>query len=102
MVASWCLVLLALGTPAHFVELRPGMALADTYGIGGADASPWAVPLHVTSVLAVIALAGLARGTASATRSATDERPGRRSITTSDMPPGGWLSLALMVLGGRG
>ncbi len=102
MVASWCLVLLALGTPAHFVELRSGMALADTYGIGGADASPWAVPLHVTSVLAVIALVGLARGTASATRSATGERSGRRSITTSDMPPGDWFSMALMVLAGRG
>ena len=61
IVASWYLGLLALGTPAYFVaSFGPGMALADTYGIGGNDASPWAVPLHVTSVLAVIALAGLA------------------------------------------
>lgn len=61
MVASWHLVLLALGTPAYFIaSFGPGMALADTYGIGGADASPWAAPLHVTSGLAVIALAGLA------------------------------------------
>ena len=61
MVASRYLILLALGTPAYFIaNFGPGMALADTYGIGGADASPWAVPLHVTSMLAVIALAGLA------------------------------------------
>ena len=60
-VASWYLVLLALGTPAYFVaSFGPGMALADTYGIGGADSSPWALPLHVTSGLAVIALAGQA------------------------------------------
>lgn len=61
MLASWYLVLLTLGTPAYFIaSFGPGMALADTYGIGGADASPWAVPLYVTSLLAVIALAGLA------------------------------------------
>ena len=61
MVASRYLILLALGTPAYFIaSFGPGMALADRYGIGGGDASPWAVPLHVTSMLAVIALAGLA------------------------------------------
>lgn len=64
-VASWYLVLLTLGTPAHFVaSFGPGMALADTYGIGAADYSSWSVPLHVTSGLAVIAAQVRWRGTA--------------------------------------
>ena len=36
--------------------IGPGMALADTYGIGGGDHSPWAWPIYVVSALA---LAGL-------------------------------------------
>ena len=58
------LAVLALGlaslvaaSPAYFMaSFGPGMALADTYGIGGGDHSPWAWPIYVVSMLA---LAGL-------------------------------------------
>ena len=58
------LAVLALGlaslvaaSPAYFMaSVGPGMALADTYGVGGGDHSPWAWPIYVVSVLA---LAGL-------------------------------------------
>ncbi|MCK9917050.1 MULTISPECIES: hypothetical protein [Microbacterium] len=51
------LALLVLGEPAYiFASFGAGMALADTYGIAGADASPWAMPLHVTSLLALLGL----------------------------------------------
>lgn len=58
------LAVLALGlaslvaaTPAYFIaSFGMGMALADTYGIGGADQSPWARPIYVLSVLALAAL----------------------------------------------
>ena len=58
------LAVLALGlaslvaaTPAYFIaSFGMGMALADTYGIGGADHSPWARPIYVLSALALAAL----------------------------------------------
>ena len=51
------LALLMGGAPAYFVaSFGPGMALADTFGIGGADASPWALPLFAVSALAAIAV----------------------------------------------
>lgn len=53
--------LLMLGTPAYFVASFPaGMTLADTFGIGGADHSPWAWVLHLVSLLALIALVAMA------------------------------------------
>ncbi|GAA1314399.1 MAG: hypothetical protein ACTH6N_04140 [Brachybacterium tyrofermentans] len=53
--------LLMLGTPAYFVASFPaGMTLADTFGIGGADHSPWAGVLHLVSLLALIALVVIA------------------------------------------
>lgn len=54
------LTLLTLGPLAYFVaSFGPGMSLADTYGISGADYSPWAQPLFVTSAAALIALVGV-------------------------------------------
>ncbi|MFX8942082.1 hypothetical protein ABTN11_20655, partial [Acinetobacter baumannii] len=51
------LTLLVLGEPAYiFTSFGVGMALADTYGITGGDASPWGMPLHVTSLLALLGL----------------------------------------------
>lgn len=59
-VAAAFLVLLALGAPAYFlVSFGPGMALADAFGISGADHSPWALPLFAASGLAVVALVAL-------------------------------------------
>lgn len=53
--------LLMLGTPAYFVASFPaGMTLADTFGIGGADHSPWAMVLHLVSLLALLALVVMA------------------------------------------
>lgn len=50
--------LLAGGTPVYFVASFPaGMTLADTFGIGGADSSPWATLLHYISMLALLVLA---------------------------------------------
>ncbi|RFP68441.1 hypothetical protein D0N42_10950, partial [Micrococcus luteus] len=44
---------LIAASPAYFMaSFGPGMALADTYGIGGGDHSPWAWPIYVVSVLA--------------------------------------------------
>lgn len=55
------LVVLALGVPAYFVaSFGPGMSLADTFMISGADASPWAAPLYIVSLLAAGAIVGLA------------------------------------------
>ncbi len=77
-VAAAYLVLLVLGTPAYWVaSFGPGMALADTYAISGADSSPWPAPLYVTSGLALVALAGLlawAGPRASADRGSTADR----------------------------
>ncbi|SHI79410.1 hypothetical protein SAMN02745244_01074 [Tessaracoccus bendigoensis DSM 12906] len=50
-------VLLALGTPAYFfASFGPGMSLADTFAISGADYSPWAIPLYVTSGAAILVI----------------------------------------------
>ncbi|MCA1306660.1 hypothetical protein LC082_07105 [Microbacterium esteraromaticum] len=47
------LIVLVLGAPAYFVaSFAPGMSLADTFFISGADASPWAASLYITSLLA--------------------------------------------------
>ena len=49
------LALLMGGAPAYFVaSFGPGMGLADTFGIGGADASPWALPLYAVSALSAV------------------------------------------------
>lgn len=49
------LALLMLGTLGYFVaSFGAGMGLADTFGIGGADHSPWARPLYAVSALAAI------------------------------------------------
>lgn len=51
------LVLLALGAFGYFAaSFGPGMALADTYPISGEDRSPWAIPLYVTSLLAIVVI----------------------------------------------
>ncbi|WP_101848157.1 hypothetical protein [Zhihengliuella sp. ISTPL4] len=68
------LAVLMGGAPAYFVaSFGPGMGLADTFGISGADASPWALPLYAVSALAAVgvligaALTSRRRGPASAT-----------------------------------
>ncbi|CAD5141843.1 MULTISPECIES: hypothetical protein [Microbacterium] len=49
------LALLMGGAPAYFVaSFGPGMGLADTFGISGADASPWALPLYAVSALSAV------------------------------------------------
>lgn len=59
-IAVGYLTLIAFGPVAYFAaSFGPGMSLADTYGIGGADHSPWAVPLYATSVAAFLALAAI-------------------------------------------
>ncbi len=56
--ASAYLILLTLGTPAYFfASFGPGMGLADTYFISGADHSQWAMPLFAASGLALTLLA---------------------------------------------
>ena len=50
------LVLLTFGAPAYFMaSFGAGMGLADTYGISGADYSPWARPLYLVSLLSLLA-----------------------------------------------
>ena len=49
------LVLLMFGAPAYFMaSFGAGMGLADTYGISGADYSPWARPLYLVSFLSLL------------------------------------------------
>jgi hypothetical protein len=63
VVVACFLALLVLGTPAYVVaSFSPGMNLADTFGIDGADYSPWAEPLFVTSAIALTGLAALGVG----------------------------------------
>lgn len=54
------LSLLTLGSPVYLAASFPaGMTLADTFFVGGADHSPWALVLHLTSVAALLALAAV-------------------------------------------
>lgn len=59
-VAAVFLALLMLGAPGYFIaSFGAGMSLADTFGIGGADYSPWARPLYaVSAISAVVLVAG--------------------------------------------
>lgn len=51
------LALLTFGALAYFAaSFGAGMGLADTFGISGADHSPWALPLYAVSALAAIAV----------------------------------------------
>ena len=51
------LALLMLGALGYFAaSFGAGMGLADTFGIGGADYSPWARPLYAVSALAAAAI----------------------------------------------
>lgn len=51
------LAVLAVGPGAYFVAgFGAGMSLADTYGISGADYSPWAQPLYFVSLAAAVLL----------------------------------------------
>lgn len=51
------LSLLVLGSPVYLAASFPaGMTLADTFFVGGADHSPWALVLHLTSLAALLAL----------------------------------------------
>ncbi|TQL84496.1 hypothetical protein [Microbacterium saperdae] len=56
IVTTMCfLAVLAGGAPAYFVAaFGPGMALADTFMIGGGDASHWSLVLYVISVLSLL------------------------------------------------
>ena len=55
IVAVQYLALVALGAFGYFwASFGPGMALADTYGIGGGDHSPWAKPLQAASGVAFV------------------------------------------------
>lgn len=65
------LALLVFGAPGYFwASFDSGMSLADTYGIGGGDHSPWALPLYAVSVLALVALVALAVAAAARRRPA--------------------------------
>ena len=58
--ATACLLMLVLGAPAYFIaSFGPGMALADAFLISGADSSPWAIPLYMTSGAALLVLLAL-------------------------------------------
>lgn len=60
LVAAWFLGMLAAGSPAYFMaSFGPGTALADTYGISGADSSSWGLPLHLVSGAALLAVVGV-------------------------------------------
>ncbi|WP_236610924.1 hypothetical protein [Microbacterium sp. UCD-TDU] len=51
------LVLLTLGAGGYFIaSFGAGMGLADAFGIGGGDYSPWARPLYAASALSAVAL----------------------------------------------
>lgn len=51
------LALLMVGAVGYFAaSFTAGMGLADTFGISGADYSPWAWPLYVVSIGAAIVL----------------------------------------------
>ncbi|MFK3677769.1 hypothetical protein ACI2IP_08555 [Microbacterium sp. NPDC090218] len=51
------LALLMFGAPGYFAaSFGAGMGLADTFGISGADYSPWARPLYVVSALAAVSI----------------------------------------------
>lgn len=55
LVATGVATLLAFGAPAYWVaSFSMGMGLADTFMIGGADVSPWALPLLAVSALAIV------------------------------------------------
>lgn len=84
LTATLFLVLLAFGAFAYFgASFGPGMSLADTFGIGGADHSPWAMPLYLVSAASAIAATVMA---VSASRSnsrsdAASSHSGIRSTT---------------------
>lgn len=55
------LTLLVAGALGYFAaSFGWGISLADTYGISGADYSPWALPLYAVSLLALAGLAIIA------------------------------------------
>lgn len=55
------LAVLTVGPGAYFVaSFGAGMSLADTYGISGADYSPWARPLYFVSLAAAVLLVATA------------------------------------------
>ncbi|WP_336632893.1 MULTISPECIES: hypothetical protein [unclassified Microbacterium] len=61
------LALLVLGAPGYFfASFGVRMGVADTFATTGADHSPWAVPLHLVSLAALVAL--LAVGVSSLVR----------------------------------
>ncbi|WP_241989088.1 hypothetical protein [Cryobacterium serini] len=56
VVAAY-LVLLVFAAPGHFfVSFGPGMSLADTFMISGADHSPWGMALYLVSAASLLAL----------------------------------------------
>lgn len=62
------LAVLMFGAFAYFAaSFGAGMGLADTFGISGADHSPWARPLYAISVLAAVSI--IVGGIATARRS---------------------------------
>ncbi len=63
-IAQAQLLLVVLGAPAYWVaSFGPGMALADTFAIGGGDHAPGGAALQLVSLAALAALIALtARG----------------------------------------
>jgi hypothetical protein len=56
-VAAGFLGLLVLGAPAYVLaSFSPGLNLADTFGVDGADYSPWANVLYAASAVALVGL----------------------------------------------
>lgn len=55
------LAILTMGVPAYFIaSFAAGMGLADTYGISGADYSPWSRILYIVSLGSFVAAVTLA------------------------------------------
>lgn len=61
LAAMLFLSILTTGVIAYFIaSFTAGMGLADTYGIGGGDHSPWSRLLYVTSLASLVAVVTLA------------------------------------------
>jgi hypothetical protein len=81
LAAMVFLGLLVVGPMGYFAaSFGAGMSLADAYGIGGADYSPWARPLYATSILALVVVIVVAIRTRRSSRphSGGDRRSGGR------------------------
>ncbi|MFB4352314.1 hypothetical protein RAC69_04140 [Microbacterium sp. LS_15] len=76
LAAMLFLSILTMGVPAYFVaSFTAGMGLADTYGIGGGDHSPWSRVLYVASLASFVAVVTIAVQSARGGRQSPDIAP---------------------------